>query len=88
MTLVSCVNPTESYEVYRLGRHLCGTFTGTDRNGPAELLHRARLCRPCIAALAGCGYKLKKKNPCGIDLLGEFLIGHTCNFDSFKRQLK
>ena len=58
------------------------------RNGPAELPHRTRLCRPFIAAIAGCGYKLKKNNRCGIDLLGEFLMGHTCNFDSFKRQLK
>ena len=37
MTLVSCVKPTESYEVYRLGRQLGSTFTGTDRNGPAAI---------------------------------------------------
>ena len=67
MTLVSCVKPTESYEVYRLGRQLGSTFTGTDRNGPAELPHRTRLCRSCIAAIAGC-----EKNRCGIDFLGEF----------------
>ena len=88
MTLVSCVKPTESYEVYRLGRQLGSTFTGTDVNGPAKLSHRTRLCRLCIAAIAGFGYKFKRKNRCGIDLLGEFLMGHTCKFDSFKRQLK
>ena len=88
MTLVSCVKPTESYKVCRLGRQLCSTLTGTDRNGSAELPHWARLCRPCIAAIAGCGYKLWKKNRCGIDLSGEFLVGHTFDFDSFKHQLK
>ena len=35
------------------GHHLGSTFTETDRNGQAQLPHRARLCGPCRAAVAG-----------------------------------
>ena len=41
------------YEVCRKGHDLGSTFTETDRNGRAKLLHWTKLCEPCIAAIAG-----------------------------------
>ena len=43
----------DSYDIWRLGHHLCITFTGPDLNGRAKLPHRTRLCGPSMAAIAG-----------------------------------
>ena len=59
----------ESYEFYRLGRHLGRTFTGTDRNGEPNYCISLD-CAGCIAAIADlisflskCHDYVQRKNP-------------------------